>query len=416
MTLRQAPAEIIRESTSPLVGIADWWERCELGHVAEVTNGAAFKSALFNNEGEGLPLIRIRDVGRSETSVHYSGDYEPRHIVEPGDLVIGMDGDFRIARWTGGQALLNQRVCRLRIVDASQYSDRFLEVVLQPYLDEIHKVTSSVTVKHLSSRTVQQLPIPLPPRAEQDRIVTAIDEHFSRLDAAGRSLAAAAKRLDVLYRSVAVDALDRPQWEWTTLGEIAEVKGGITKDSKRETDPEFEEFPYLRVANVQRGYLDLSAVSTIRTDPRRAQRLILRPGDILFNEGGDRDKLGRGWVWEGQIDNCIHQNHVFRARLVDGGFDPYFISLHANSWGQRWFETHGKQTTNLASLNLTTLKSFPVPAPPLRDQQAVVSRLRSALDSAQRQRLELERAAARANRLRSSILVEAFTGRLAVEI
>ena len=105
-------------------------------------------------------------------------------------------------------------------------------------------------------------------------------------------------------------------------------------------------------------------------------------------------------MWEGQIDNCIHQNHVFRARLEDDRFDPYFVSLHANSWGQRWFEAHGKQTTNLASLNLTTLKSFPVPAPPMEEQQATVSRLRSALDSVQRQRLDLERVTARASTLR----------------
>ena len=255
--------------------------------------------------------------------------------------------------------------------------------------------------------------IPAPPQPEQQRIVAAIEEHFSRLDAVERALAAADARLCALRRSVAVEAFDRPDWDWTTLGEIAEIKGGITKDSKREAHPEFEEFPYLRVANVQRGYLDLSEIATIRSDRSKAQRLVLRPGDILFNEGGDRDKLGRGWVWEGQIENCIHQNHVFRARLLDDGFDPYFVSLHANSWGQSWFEAHGKQTTNLASLNLTTLKSFPVPAPSLQEQRSVASDLRSALDSVQHQRLEIERVKARADRLRCSVLSSAFTGQLA---
>ena len=264
----------------------------------------------------------------------------------------------------------------------------------------------------LKWRQMRHYVLEVPSPVEQQRIVAGIDERFSYLEAAERSLAVADGRLNLLYRSVAVDALDRPEWDWITLGEIAEVKGGITKDSKREVDPEFEEFPYLRVANVQRGYLDLSTVSTIRADPRKAHRLLLRPGDILFNEGGDRDKLGRGWVWEGQIDNCIHQNHVFRARLVDDRFDPYFVSLHANSWGQRWFNAHGKQTTNLASLNLTTLKSFPVPAPALEEQQATVSRLRLALDSVQRQRLDLERVTARASTLRRSIRAEAFAGRL----
>ena len=103
---------------------------------------------------------------------------------------------------------------------------------------------------------------------------------------------------------------------------------------------------------------------------------------------------------------------LFRARLANGGFDPYFISMHANTWGQRWFERHGKQTTNLASINLATLKSFPVPAPSLRDQQAVVAELRSITTSEERLRTDLERAERHSRTLRRSILAKAFTGRL----
>ena len=172
------------------------------------------------------------------------------------------------------------------------------------------------------------------------------------------------------------------------------------------------ERPYLRVANVQRGFLNLSDITTIRVDPHKAEKFVLRPGDILFNEGGDRDKLGRGWVWEGQIENCIHQNHVFRARLTSGDFDPFFISMHANTWGQRWFETRGKQTTNLASLNLTTLKSFPVPAPSLDEQQAVVTELQSTRRSSDRLRVDLNRAERHSRSLRRSILSTAFSGQL----
>ena len=190
------------------------------------------------------------------------------------------------------------------------------------------------------------------------------------------------------------------------------MKGGVTKDSKREADPDYVEYPYLRVANVQRGFLDLSVVTTIRADRHKAEKLVLHHGDILFNEGGDRDKLGRGWVWEDQIENCIHQNHVFRARLTNGGFDPYFISMHANTWGQRWFETHGKQTTNLASINLTTLKSFPVPAPSLDEQRAVVAELQSIIRSEDRLRTDIDQAMRHSKTLRRSILAMAFSGQL----
>ena len=252
----------------------------------------------------------------------------------------------------------------------------------------------------------------LPPLAEQERIVAAIEEHLSRLNAADAALQTAKTRLEAIQRSAAATLFDRSDWTWTTLGEIAALRGGIAKDSKRESDPDHYEYPYLRVANVQRGFLDLSEVTVIRADPHKATRLVLQRGDILFNEGGDRDKLGRGWVWEGQIENCIHQNHVFRARLANSDFDPYFISMHANTWGQRWFETHGKQTTNLASINLTTLKSFPVPAPPLGEQQALVAELQTIMSSQHRVQAGLAQAERHSRTLRRSISSRAFSGQL----
>ncbi len=409
MTLRVHPDEIVKESTSPLLAIHPTWERVRLSDVADVLNGFAFKSAYFSNS-EGVPLLRIRDVGRSQTEASYVGAFDPAYLVEAGSLVVGMDGDFRVARWTGPPALLNQRVCKVSVHDDSLYDTGLLFYALPGYLDAINARTSSVTVKHLSSRTVQEIPLPLPPLAEQRRIVAAIEEHFSRLDAAEESLRRARRKVELL-RERAVDATLSGDWPWTTLGEIAEIVGGVTKDAKRESDPSLVEVPYLRVANVQRGYLDLSGVTTIRVRPEKAEALALRPGDVLFNEGGDRDKLGRGWVWSGEIDGCIHQNHVFRARLIEG-FEPKFISWHGNTFGRRWFEERGRQTTNLASLNLTTLKSFPVPAPPLDEQRRVVAEIERQLSIADAMAAEIDRALKRSTALRRSILERAFSGQL----
>jgi len=259
---------------------------------------------------------------------------------------------------------------------------------------------------------MQSFRLALPPLEEQKRVVAAIEEHVSRLDSARRAVASARRRLEAFQRSAVLSLFDRPDWPWTTLGEIAEVKGGVTKDSKRQHDPDFVEAPYLRVANVQRGFLDLSEVTTIRVARKKVEQLRLVFGDVLFNEGGDRDKLGRGWVWEGQIEDCIHQNHVFRARLLTDDFDPYFVSMHGNTWGQQWFEKHGKQTTNLASINLTTLKAFPVPAPPVIEQRELMSELMVLLRAHERLRSEVDRADAYAESLRRAILAAAFSGRL----
>jgi type I restriction enzyme S subunit len=163
----------------------------------------------------------------------------------------------------------------------------------------------------------------------------------------------------------------RSGWTWRTLGEIAEVVGGVTKDTKKQADPRNVEVPYLRVANVQRGRLDLSNVATIRVPAETAKRLELRRGDVLLNEGGDRDKLGRGWVWDDQIPRCIHQNHVFRARLRDN-VEPKFLAYYTNELGRDWFEHNGRQTTNLASISLTKIRQLPVPVPSVDEQRRIV--------------------------------------------
>ena len=173
-------------------------------------------------------------------------------------------------------------------------------------------------------------------------------------------------------------------WIWTTLGEIADVVGGVTKDSKKQSDPNLPQVPYLRVANVQRGYLDLREIAKIRVPESTATKLRLHPGDVLLNEGGDRDKLGRGWIWQGQIPNCIHQNHVFRARLA-GTLHPKLLAWYANALARDWFDQNASQSVNLASISLSTIKRLPVPLPPAGEQRRIVAALEdhlSHLDSA----------------------------------
>lgn len=206
---------------------------------------------------------------------------------------------------------------------------------------------------------------------------------------------------------------DVPQgWVWATLDAISELAGGITKGQKRNATQRLRAVPYLRVANVQRGFLDLSEIKTIAATEDEIRGLRLVPGDILFTEGGDRDKLGRGWVWRGEIGECVHQNHIFRARLHSAGMCPELVSWHGNSFGQAWFTIHGKQTVNLASINLTTLRSFPVPIPPASEQEQLVSEIERRLSVLDEIEHETEAALKRAARLRQSILKRAFEGRL----
>ena len=201
-------------------------------------------------------------------------------------------------------------------------------------------------------------------------------------------------------------------WSWRRLGDIATVAGGVTKDSKRQSDPAFVEVPYLRVANVQRGWLDLGKVTNIRVPSSKAESLRLLSGDVLMNEGGDRDKLARGWVWEGQVQDCIHQNHVFRARVVDGAIEPKLLSWAGNTIGGRWADRNGKQSVNLASISLTKIRKMPVPVPPKAVQPELVKQLEQRLEACDRLTANLREALARSATLRRSLLASAFSGQL----
>ena len=140
--------------------------------------------------------------------------------------------------------------------------------------------------------------------------------------------------------------------------------------------------------------------------------MALHPGDVLLNEGGDRDKLARGWVWQGQIDGCIHQNHVFRARITERRLDPYFLSLTTNSLGAPWAERNGKQSVNLASISLSMIKKMPVIVPPNGVAVRVVQKIREERESFDRLQRSIDEAVARSSRLRRALLAAAFSGRL----
>lgn len=138
MTLTRKPGELVREAENSghpgLLGKHPTWARLDLDDVAEVINGCAFSSVLFNHQGEGFPLIRIRDIGVGSPSTFYSGPFEDRYLVHPGDVLVGMDGEFRVSEWHGPVGLLNQRVCRLDIRDPERYDKGFLALVLQGYV------------------------------------------------------------------------------------------------------------------------------------------------------------------------------------------------------------------------------------------------------------------------------------------
>lgn len=193
MAFTMSVGELIDADTTGLLAKHPSWERVRLSEVASILNGAPFDSALFDTTN-GVPLVRIRDVLAGATSTYYKGEYEAAYVVRPGDLLVGMDGDFNSGFWGAQTALLNQRVCRIT-PDERYFDKRLMAFLLPGYLAAINANTPSVTVKHLSSKTVGEIELPLPPFAEQARIVAKLEELLSDLDAGVAELKAAQAKL-----------------------------------------------------------------------------------------------------------------------------------------------------------------------------------------------------------------------------
>ncbi len=221
MALSRKPQEIVEGSSNPLLAKHESWGRIPVDDIADILNGFAFKSTKFTRD-KGTPLIRIRDVGKSSTKTFYDGEFDETYLVNDGDLLVGMDGDFRCAIWKGGKALLNQRVCKISL-KTDEYDFKFLSYVLQPYLDVIHAETSAVTVKHLSSRSISEIPLPLPPPEQQKRIVAKIEELFSHIDAGIEGLKKAKQLLKQYRQSVlkaAVTGELTKEWREANKGKL----------------------------------------------------------------------------------------------------------------------------------------------------------------------------------------------------
>ncbi len=174
-----------------------------------------------------------------------------------------------------------------------------------------------------------------------------------------------------LYRKTAIGWIPE-EWALVGLGKMASIVSGVTLGTSANPADTID-VPYLRVANVQDGYLDLSETKTIRISRNTFDRLRLKVGDVLMNEGGDFDKLGRGAVWAGEIDDCIHQNHVFRVRVNEDALLPYYLAFFSeSSHGKKYFLTSSKQSTNLASINSKQLHAYPIALPCVDEQKMIV--------------------------------------------
>jgi len=294
-------------------------------------------------------------------------------------------------------------------------------------------MTGAAGQKRVPDEFVRNFSILLPPLSEQRTIADYLDHATAKIDTL---IAAKQRLLDLLAekrRALITHAVTRGldatvplrdsgvewlgeiprHWEVVSLKMLADVRTGVAKG--RTLDSNFTvSVPYLRVANVQDGYLDLSDVAEIEVLPHEIPSFSLQKGDVLMNEGGDADKLGRGTVWDGSIEPCLHQNHVFAVRCFR--VDPRWLSTVTDSnYAKAFFESRAKQSTNLASISATNLKELPVPVPPQEEQWFMMHHLEKSSKTLDRLIQISQGTIKLLHERRAALISAAVTGKLQIE-
>lgn len=288
--------------------------------------------------------------------------------------------------------------------------------------------------KSISYEQFGSITLPCPPLKEQTKIAQFLDYETAKIDA----LIDEQKRLIELLKekrqAVISHAVtkglnpDAPMKdsgvEW--LGEVPEhwrvaplkwfstIRGGIAMGKRYDSDEKLVDCPYLRVANVQSGHFNFSEIKTVKVTHSEAIKFRLKFGEVLMNEGGDNDKLGRGAIWRDDIPNCLHQNHVFAINIETGLLPEWLATFTESSSARAYFYLYSKQSTNLASISSSNVASCLLPIPPKDEQKSILSKLAQEVDAIDNLNNESIKMMEMLKERRSALISAAVTGKIDV--
>ena len=285
--------------------------------------------------------------------------------------------------------------------------NRYLFHFLKSKTAYLNSLGRGATFKEISKSIVEQIEIPLPPLDDQHHIATVLDK-VTDLIAQRR---AQLDKLDLLVKSRFVEMFGDPvlnpmNWPSVPLSDMADIVSGITKGRKTK-EHDLIEVPYMAVSNVKDGYIDWTTVKTIAATQAEIDQYRLLPDDVLMTEGGDPDKLGRGAIIKKPLENCIHQNHIFRVRLDEAKIRPvYFAEYLQHQKAKQYFLRCAKQTTGIASINMTQLKGLPTLVPPTELQ----INFDKEIEQINKTKSDLNQSLSKLETLRKSIMQDNFGG------
>lgn len=404
------------------------WSRARLGHVASVSARIGWK-ALTADEyvPAGYAFLSTPNIKGDEidfSDVNYISEFRyqesPELQLATGDVLLVKDGNtLGIVNRVGHlprPATVNGSIAVIRPVGIES---RYLAYLLESKVIQglIEALKSGMGVPHLFQFDLNRFPVPLPPEMEQREIADYLDRETAGIDA----LISAKQRMTALlveqrqaWLSAAVATVGADGGN-TKLKYVARIQGGVTL-GKTYDDAQVREWPYLRVANVQAYEVDLTDVATIRLPLAVAKRHRLMPGDLLLAEGnGNPDNLGRAVVWNGAIEDCLHQNHVFALR-PDAAIRPRFLeAVLATDRSRRHFR-EGASQVGIASISQEKVLSLSLPVPSMSIQDAFVERLSDYDRPATNVRRHLATQTGLLVERRQALITAAVTGQIQVSV
>lgn len=385
------------------------WDPVPLANLLDVQNGYAFSSEQFS-EQDGVPLIRIRDLKRNESPpVRFSGAYEERYLVNNGDLLIGMDGEFICYEWAGGRALLNQRVCRL-INFSNRVEPRFLLYGINKFLKKIEDATAYTTVKHLSSKTIKEIAFPLPPLDVQRRVVAVLDQAFAALDRARTNADAGlidAKELrDSIVASSLEKALDADS-KRIRLGELCSiVRGGSPRPIQKFLTDDPEGLNWIKISDATASGMFIEVTRQKISKEGMSRSRYVTPGSFLLTNSMS---FGRPYILK--IDGCIHDGWLALEPNYKFVEQEYLYYLLGSKQVYNEFDRLAAGST-VRNLNIDLVSNVYVSLPSLDRQREAVARIAGALRTTEEVFGAYQHQCSENIALRQSLLQAAFSGQL----
>ena len=392
------------------------WARTTLEKIASWGSGGTPKRSEQRYFGGDIPWAVIGDLndGKVMTCSNFITqeglDNSSCKVIEPGTVLIAMYGSIGKLGVAGRQMATNQAIA---FADPHIYHN-YLFCYLQSQRHALSVAGKGATQRNISQTVLKAWPIPVAPLAEQERIVAAIEEHFSRLDAAERGLSHALRRLDVLKSAVLLDAFHAhrdlpPAWRASTIGDVADVQLGRQRSPQYHTGAQMR--PYLRSANVTWSGISLDDVKEMNFDDTDFKKYRLEPGDLLLNEAsGSSNEVGKPAIWDGEISDCCFQNTLLRLRPHRVTLDYLYWYCYASARSGRFGEAG--RGVNIRHLGKQGLAQFPISVAPRDEQDQIVRRIDRELEQTAASERSTRAALTRVAALRRAVLAEAFAGRL----